>query len=287
MSNERNILPNLIIGGSPKCGTSSLFYWLKDHPEICASNIKETGFLLDKVWSFNEVNYITHGLEGYSRLFPSYRGEKIIMEATPGYLLQEKIPFECLAQFKEMPKVVFIFRKPSQRIFSDYNFQKNSQKEISDDMSFDDFLKSRRGEISRDTTRYAKYLKNWQKKIGAENVHVYILEELKKSPKKFLIELSKDLEIDAAFWEEYSFDVKNKTVNISNMGFHMKLLKLSNLVPSFVKKSKLKNIYYKLNSKKAAAPVDYSKQKQLIDQEFVPEVEELEELLGRKIEVWK
>ena len=82
MSNERNILPNLIIGGSPKCGTSSLFYWLKDHPEICASDIKETGFLLDKVWSFNEVNYITHGLEGYSRLFPSYKGEKIVMEAT-------------------------------------------------------------------------------------------------------------------------------------------------------------------------------------------------------------
>lgn len=288
MSRTKRILPNLIIGGSPKCGTSSLFFWLKDHPDICASSIKETGFMLDSVFSFNKkANYFTHGLDKYSSLFPDYKGEKVVMEATPSYLVQEKIPFECLSKFENPPHIIFIFRKPSSRIFSDYNFKKNSQKELDQTMTFPGFLETKSGIHSKRITKYADFLSVWYDKIGRSNVTVIILEELKKLPKEHLIELSKKLGIDEHFWETYNFDVKNQTVNISNVGVHKKVMKFSNLVPSFIKKSKIKNLYYKFNSRKVIQKEDYSNELLKLDEEFNPEVEKLELLIGRTIEAWK
>lgn len=36
-----------IIGGGSKAGTTSVFNYLADHPEICAADAKETRFFLD------------------------------------------------------------------------------------------------------------------------------------------------------------------------------------------------------------------------------------------------
>ena len=40
------MLPNVIIGGTQKAGTTSLFRYLADHPSVCPSSIKEVDFFL-------------------------------------------------------------------------------------------------------------------------------------------------------------------------------------------------------------------------------------------------
>ena len=67
--------PNSIIAGAPKCGTTSLFYYLSSHPEVCSSNIKETRYLLDKDDAlFNKKrNYYIDGIEGYKHYFKHCR----------------------------------------------------------------------------------------------------------------------------------------------------------------------------------------------------------------------
>ena len=42
------MLPNVAMVGVPKCGTTSVFSYLADHPEVCQSSEKETYFLMDK-----------------------------------------------------------------------------------------------------------------------------------------------------------------------------------------------------------------------------------------------
>ena len=42
--NKEYVLPNLIIAGTPKSGTSSIFTYLRAHPSVCGSKIKETAF---------------------------------------------------------------------------------------------------------------------------------------------------------------------------------------------------------------------------------------------------
>ena len=40
-------LPNFYMIGAPKCGTTSMFHWLSEHPEVCTSHPKETYFFAD------------------------------------------------------------------------------------------------------------------------------------------------------------------------------------------------------------------------------------------------
>ncbi|MCP5333794.1 MAG: hypothetical protein H7A13_10650, partial [Pseudomonadales bacterium] len=41
-------LPNLIIAGAPKCGTTSLFDYLVQHPQVGGSSVKETCYVMDR-----------------------------------------------------------------------------------------------------------------------------------------------------------------------------------------------------------------------------------------------
>ena len=74
------ILPNLIIAGVPKSGTTFLFQLLRNHPEICTSLIKETRSFKRDISGKCIID-----LEKYSNFFSHHKNEKIILEASPGY----------------------------------------------------------------------------------------------------------------------------------------------------------------------------------------------------------
>lgn len=63
ISDTKFVLPNLIIGGTLKAGTSSGYTYLKGHPEVCVSSVKETHFF--------ERDYSKNALEN-SKLYSSY-----------------------------------------------------------------------------------------------------------------------------------------------------------------------------------------------------------------------
>ncbi len=67
-------LPNVVIVGAPKCGTSSVFAWLADHTEVGSSHVKETFYLMDKGNPLLKPhsNFHEHGLEGYKAYFEDY-----------------------------------------------------------------------------------------------------------------------------------------------------------------------------------------------------------------------
>ena len=63
-------LPNVILGGAPKCGTSSLYFWLAAHPDCFGSPKKETFFFADAVNRFNvSANSHNHPVEAYQSFF--------------------------------------------------------------------------------------------------------------------------------------------------------------------------------------------------------------------------
>ena len=47
MSLEKINVPNFILGGTFKAGKTSVFKYLADHPEVCASNLKEPSIFLN------------------------------------------------------------------------------------------------------------------------------------------------------------------------------------------------------------------------------------------------
>ena len=120
---EQLTLPNLIIIGAQKCGTSVLHYYLSLHPEVSMSNPKELNFFIE------ERNH-PRGLEWYSRHFdPSARCRG---EASPNYTAYPQhlgVP-ERMAAAVPDARLVFIVRDPVERITAHWihNYAKRREK---------------------------------------------------------------------------------------------------------------------------------------------------------------
>lgn len=73
-----NTLPNFLIVGAQKCGTTSLHEILAAHSEAGMSKVKEINF-------FTNPEKHKKGLQYYSSFFEDTKG-KIIGESSPGYI---------------------------------------------------------------------------------------------------------------------------------------------------------------------------------------------------------
>lgn len=116
-------LPNLIVIGAQKCGTSGLHYYLSLHPEVSMSNPKELNFFIE------ERNH-SRGLEWYSRHFdPAARCRG---ESSPNYAAYPQhlgVP-ERMAAAVPHARLVYIVRDPIERITAHWvhNYAKRREK---------------------------------------------------------------------------------------------------------------------------------------------------------------
>lgn len=243
--------PNTVIIGAPKSGTSSLFFWLTAHPEVCGSKEKETYFLADTVSRHNTgLNYIENGLDAYARHFQHWKGEKIKIEASAPYIYMDT-PIEVLSSFEEKPTIIAILRKPADRLYSHYVFNRYRMKNI--DMSFEDYLKPENkpngwGDYL-DHTDYAKWLKRWVNAFGKEKVKVYLMEDMVKDKAVFMKKVSTDLDIDPTFYDEFDFFHRNKTVAVKRKWLHRFGLKVEPFVPQWLQE-RIIPLYLKTNASK-------------------------------------
>ncbi len=116
-------LPNLIIIGAQKCGTSGLHYYLSLHPEVSMSSPKELNFFIaERNWG--------RGLEWYARHFdPNARCRG---EASPNYSAFPQhmgVP-ERMAGVVPDAKLIYLVRDPLDRMAAHYvhNFAKRREK---------------------------------------------------------------------------------------------------------------------------------------------------------------
>ncbi len=112
---HKPILPNFLIAGEYKAGTTSAYYHLSKHPDICIGSKKELQ-LFDK----GDVS-----LKTYESFFaPFYTGQKYILEASPGYFDQGATAAKRIKQMLPDPRILVLFRNPSQLLISRYLFRR-------------------------------------------------------------------------------------------------------------------------------------------------------------------
>jgi len=106
------VLPNYLIIGAQKTGTSSLFNYLSMHPQVINSNKKEVHYF-DKNFE--------RPLNWYKQFFPFkfIANNYTIGEATPDYLYH---PFVAQRIYNTIPgvKLIIILRNPVERVISHY-----------------------------------------------------------------------------------------------------------------------------------------------------------------------
>ncbi|RKX93397.1 MAG: hypothetical protein DRP84_08515 [Spirochaetes bacterium] len=208
------MLPNFIIPGPPKSGTTTLRILLGRHHDIYMPD-REIGF-------FNNDENYDQGLKWYEKFFDKWNGEKAVGEKTPSYFFHPKTPArikKCLPD----AKIIFIFRNPVDRSYSHYwhDVRKAEIKE-----SFEGVIKKEiKGEIQDFKRRYLEistyiiHLKRWERYFSKSQMFFLTLEGLNKEK---LREVLKFLEVD----ENFDFG-KLKKYNIGGAPRSRTLSKLS------------------------------------------------------------
>ena len=224
----------LIIGGTSKAATTSIFNYLAKHPQICPS-IKETRFFLDPDYPLpSEQRYRGNNPEAYLSFFGSEEGfsrDKWRLEATPDYLYSENTP-HSVRQTLTNVRFIFILREPVSRLLSWYRFGQ-AMNEIPVRMTFDDYVAVQREIGGRfcdgyrhpafaalQHGRYSMYLKRFIEVFGASSVHVVFYEELQRDPLSFMISICRLMDIDDTYFRGYSFGIVNKGMQVRSPRFH-------------------------------------------------------------------
>lgn len=140
-------LPNFLIVGAPKCGTTSLYHYLKGHPEIYMSPAKEPKFITSRFLNFpfngpgDDLfeKRVKKKFNDYSYLFKNVTSEKAIGEASADTLYYYKQSIPIIKEYLGDVKIIIILRNPIDRTFSHYNFFIRIKKEY---LSFEDALKN-------------------------------------------------------------------------------------------------------------------------------------------------
>lgn len=216
-------LPNFLIVGAAKAGTTSLYHYVKQHPEVFMSKVKGPHFISAQFKEIpeNGINdslverYVTD-FHDYCRLFEGAAGKKAIGEASSENLYYYKDAVTYIHQFFGDPKIVIILRNPVERAFSAYVNLVRDQREF---LSFEDALKQEKQRIQdnwnviwyyKDSGFYAAQVKAYQEQF--RDVQVCLFDDLKDRPLDLMRDLYDFLEVDPAFVPDTSL-----TYNISGI----------------------------------------------------------------------
>ena len=132
--NNNLVLPNFLILGAARAGTTSLYYYLRQHPEVFMSPIKEVNFFaydissMEQLTNLSEHDFPIKTITDYQKLFKPGKDSKAIGEASPRYLWHPSAP-KKIQQMIPDAKFIVILRNPIQRAFSSYLMYFNQGRE--------------------------------------------------------------------------------------------------------------------------------------------------------------
>jgi hypothetical protein len=197
------MLPNFYIVGAPKSGTTSLFHYLDEHPDVFMCTVKEPNF-----FSYDEIvqqslYYSEKGvrnLEAYEALFENVASETAIGEASTSYLFYEKTPAKIKAMVPDA-KIIIILRNPVDRGFSHYLMDSRIGYV---NISFEDIVQKKTEHPLLDLYYqqfvelglYYRQVKRFIDVFGESQVKIFLNEDLKEDITKVILSVYSFLDID-------------------------------------------------------------------------------------------
>ncbi len=255
-------VPNLIMPGVAKCGTTTLHDLLAAHPQVQSGLEKEIRFLMDENETQpRETDIHKNGIEGWRARYPSEvkKGAKIWIDATPQYQYQ-KTAHRVMNDLTKKPYILIIVRRPSDRLYSMYQYAKYHQKTIPFILDFPSFIKAIRGRPDdrlRDQTMlynawadtdYANFCDTWSAMVGKEKFMCVSLEDLIADQDSVLSKIASFLAIDPAAYPEAAQSQANPTVLTKSRAFRIVGGRIARHLPNTGIFRRLKDFGKQMNS---------------------------------------
>ena len=197
--------PNFLIIGAARCGTSTLYGYLQEHPDIYlpANKRPEPHF-------FFKTSEYAQGFAYYeARYFTDHSGQRAVGEASTSYLFGARTPARVADHLPDA-RFIAMLRNPLQRAFSNYWHTLKSGLET---LSFSAAIEQeqQRGATEDDPVLaevqpyaylarglYGEQLKRWYGHFEPQQVHVILFEDFVRDPGKALRDTLAFLQVDAS-----------------------------------------------------------------------------------------
>jgi hypothetical protein len=311
-------LPNFFLVGAPKTGTTSLCHYLKQHPEIYLSPVKEPCFFAAEMRAENFVRefadsvrassralrkYMDGPMSGpnpggivtewneYLKLFKKVGAETAIGEASVCYLWSPTAAGNISAQIPDA-KIVVILRDPVERAFSQYlQYAVSGLLTRSFRQHVELCLRNTAPTFGplRPFLEYGLYyeqVKRYLDLFALAHVRIYLYEEAWRSPAQLLKDLFGFLGVDSCVDVDTSArDLQRRAPKAMAMNY---LLKRSGLVPGIKRLLPVslgRHLRAALYKQKPSLHLD-PKDRQLTQEYYRADIQKLSTLLDRDLTAW-
>lgn len=285
--------PNFFIVGAPRCGTTSLWTYLKVHPEIYMAPQKELYFFdtdLD-IWG-DEAR--PRSLEQYLESFSAARDKEKVGEATPSYLASQVAP-KVIKTFSPEAQIIIMLRNPVDVMYSLHSMGRRYHMEPVAGFRAAleaDATRTGRGLVGyRRFTDFPSQVQRYFDLFGRDNVHVIIYDDLKEDAAGVYRGTLRFLGVSLGFAPEFAVIDANR--HVRNFRLQRILVRPPwalqeigrTLIPRWLQ-TRIRRELLNINTVVRERPPMEPELKRRLQKEFEPKLERLSKVLGRDLSGW-
>ena len=211
-------VPNLVIIGAQKSGTTSLHYYLNSHPQIFMSNpVKEPGYFMKTKFILSLFQRINKPVKSRREMaerymLSGYKAERYFGESSTYYTAHNNsdvhnVPAR-MEQANPAMKLIYIVRNPFARIVSNYLHELQRGRIRGD---FKEFIGSPDYARALMTSRYWHQLEPYLAQFPEQQIKVVLFEDLVESGQRVVDDIYGFLELEPT--GEVSFKAHNRSEN--------------------------------------------------------------------------
>lgn len=292
-------LPTFLIIGVEKAGTTSVNNYLKQHPQVYMSPIKETNFL-ERDWEHadsSKMKLKPHRIdtfEKYCNLFQDVTDEKAIGEVSPNYIFHYQESIKRILRYVPDAQLIAILRNPTERAYSDYLM--HIRDAIGNPTSLSEQLKYK-ADKSYTLLKglYYQILQHFYAQFNRKRIKICLYEDLCDRPVEFMQDMYKFIGVDESFCPDMSKKAQvaqvpknqlvNKVLRQKNPVRTLVATGLRNILPESARQ-KLRSTLINLNSSdKSKTSLSPTERKQLVEY-YREDILKLQDLIDRDLSNW-
>ena len=228
---REGVSPNFFIVGTGKAGTTSLYHYLQQHPQIYMSPVKEPCYFASEIRADNlmpaqlrhirrmsrklpdrlgdvkpvsPLGWLFQEWDDYLRLFQGVHAETAIGEASVAYLWSETAARNIVGRVPGA-KIIMILRDPAERAFSQYLHQLTAGLTCSTfRCHIEKCMRNAGGKLGAyypflEVGLYSQQVKRYLDLFPKKHIRIYWYEEAWRKPGRLLDDIFTFLNVDSTF----------------------------------------------------------------------------------------
>ena len=300
--------PNFFISGAPRCGTTALYTYLSDHPQIFMSEVKELNYFANDFPNVQKIAF--KSVDDYHKVFAKADERHLAVgEASPFYLFS-RVAFKNMAAYDPGAKVILSLRNPVDFVESYHRLNLSLLREDQPNLekAWDLQAARRQGKhipagarqadllLYGEVGQFGKYVERLFETFPKDQVKVFLYDDLKADTRAVYEQILTFIGVPSDGRTEFppvNANFENRSALLARLfhppqpvyQFFMKTISLFGI--GFMKQvSVIYNRIERLNTTRTSRPKMAPALRQKLLEHFRPDIARLADLIERDLSAW-